>query len=77
VEWGGALAPPSLDLPHIPSPRPHLLRYVASRGTQLLCIQRAHGTTATQLTFSETERVELIQFSTASAHGVCIALRML
>ena len=30
-------------MPHTPSPRPHLLRYVASRGIQLLCIERAYG----------------------------------
>jgi hypothetical protein len=29
-------------MPHTPSPRPHLLRYVASRGIPLLCIQRAY-----------------------------------
>lgn len=28
-------------MPHTPSPRPHLLRYVATRGNPLLCIQRA------------------------------------
>jgi len=30
-------------MPHTPSPRPHLLRYVASRGNPMLCIQRAYG----------------------------------
>src|SRR5438270_4830257 len=30
-------------MPHTPSPRPHLLRYVASRGNRMLCIQRAYG----------------------------------
>jgi hypothetical protein len=33
-------------MPHTPSPRPHLLRYVASRGIQLLCIHRAYGATS-------------------------------
>jgi hypothetical protein len=32
-------------MPHTPSPRPHLLRYVASRGNPLLCIERAYGAT--------------------------------
>jgi hypothetical protein len=32
-------------MPHTPSPRPHLLRYVASRGNQFLCIERASGAT--------------------------------
>jgi hypothetical protein len=30
-------------MPHTPSPRPHLLRYVASRGSVLVCIERAYG----------------------------------
>ena len=33
-------------MPHTPSPRPHLLRYVASRGNQLLCIERASRATS-------------------------------
>ena len=36
------MAPPPLRLPHTPSPRPHLLRYVPSRGNRLQCIQCAY-----------------------------------
>ena len=32
-------------MPHTPSPRPHLLRYVASRGNLLLCIECAYRAT--------------------------------
>src|SRR5947209_7491644 len=61
-KWSGEerLAPPQLGMPHTPSPRPHLLRYVASRGIRLLCIQRAYG--------SDHQRIESRARATSGAY---------
>ena len=46
-------------MPHTPSPRPHLLRYVASRGISFLCIERACGNDQTGSNYVDYERATI------------------